>query len=66
VAAHGVTEEFWEDVVGIAEWRVEVELPGSRLLALGSQPQSPQRDKMVGLLGIACLGVLVGVSAKYG
>jgi hypothetical protein len=34
--------------------------------ALGLQPKSPQRDGVVGLLGVACLVMFVGITGKRG
>lgn len=34
--------------------------------ALGLEPQSPQREMVVGLISLACMGVIVRVAAKSG
>lgn len=34
--------------------------------ALGLQPQSPQRDGVVGLLGVVCVVMFVGIAGKRG
>jgi hypothetical protein len=34
--------------------------------ALGQQPQSPQRDGVVGVLGLACLFLVFGMAGKRG